>query len=235
MLFRLIFDDSLAQAAYLIGCQRTKEAILIDPERDVERYIKAAQKEGLRIAAVAETHIHADFLSGTRELAEKTGARVYLSGEGGADWSYGWLDKKSGGGAYAHTLLKHGATFKIGNIEFTALHTPGHTPEHMAYLVTDHGSGANGPMGILSGDFVFVGDVGRPDLLEKAAGVAGTMEGAARQLYASIQRFKQLPEVDEDLAIDVAPYCNGLAEAASGASSRLSTSSVGVAALWTAS
>src|SRR5947207_7030239 len=118
MLMRMVYDDRLAQATYLFGCQRAREAIVIDPERDVDRYIALAEKEGLRITAVAETHIHADFLSGTRELAEATGARAYLSDEGGADWQYQWLDKTSGGGAYPHRLLKDGDTFAVGGVEF---------------------------------------------------------------------------------------------------------------------
>src|SRR5688572_17746922 len=136
MLFRMLYDDKLAQAAYLIGCQRTGEALLIDPERDVDRYLDASRREGVRIVAVAETHIHADFLSGARELAERTGAHIYLSGEGGDDWSYRWLGKRSDGGTYPHTLLHDGTTFRVGNIEVKAIHTPGHTPEHMSYIVT---------------------------------------------------------------------------------------------------
>lgn len=194
MLLRMIYDPGLAQAAYLIGCQRTKEAIIIDPERDVDRYIKAAELSGLKIVAVAETHIHADFLSGARELAEKVGATVYVSDEGDADWKYQWLNQRSGGGSYDHRLLKHNDTFKIGNIEFRAIHTPGHTPEHIMFLVTDHGSGVSEPMGVLSGDFVFVGDLGRPDLLETAAGVVGNKEPSARRLYGSLQRFLDLPD-----------------------------------------
>ena len=173
MLFRMLYDDKLAQASYLIGCQRTGEALIIDPERDVERYIKAAAQEGMRLAAITETHIHADFLSGCRELAEATGAKLYLSDEGDADWKYQWLHQKSGGGSYPHELLKHGSIFKVGNIQIQALHTPGHTPEHMSFMVTDLGGGATEPMGIATGDFVFVGDVGRPDLLETAAGQVG--------------------------------------------------------------
>lgn len=194
MLFRMIYDDRLAQAAYLIGCQKTGEAILIDPERDIDRYLALAAKEKVRITAVTETHIHADFLSGTREIAEKTGAHVYLSAEGGKDWQYQWLAKKSTGGAYAHTLLRDGTTFKVGNIEFKAIHTPGHTPEHICFMVTDLGSGATEPMGIATGDFVFVGDLGRPDLLETAAGQQGSKEPSARALFKSVSRFNALPE-----------------------------------------
>lgn len=194
MFFRMIYDNALAQAAYLIGCQRTGEAIIIDPERDIDRYINLAKQEKLRIVAVAETHIHADFLSGARELAEKTGAKVYVSDEGDADWKYQWLNKKTGGGAYAHQLLKHGSTFKVGNIVFTVAHTPGHTPEHITFTVTDTGGGANEPMGIVTGDFVFVGDLGRPDLLETAAGIAGVKEASAKTLFKSAQQFLKLPD-----------------------------------------
>lgn len=194
MLFRMIYDDRLAQAAYLIGCQRTGEAILIDPERDIDRYLALAAREKVRITAVAETHIHADFLSGAREVAEKTGARLYLSAEGGPDWQYQWLDEKSGGGSYTHTLLRNGDTFKVGNIELKVVHTPGHTPEHICFVVTDRGGGASEPMGIATGDFLFVGDVGRPDLLETAAGQAGSKEPSARALFQSVQKFGALDD-----------------------------------------
>jgi hydroxyacylglutathione hydrolase len=191
MLIRQIVDDSLAQYAFLIGCQQTGEALLIDPERDVDRYLALAAREGLRIAAVAETHIHADFLSGARELAAQIpGLRVYLSKEGGDDWQYQWPARD---GANV-TWLHDGTTFRVGNIELRAWHTPGHTPEHMSYVVTDHGGGASDPMGVVTGDFVFVGDLGRPDLLESAAGIAGMMEPSARRLYASSRRFLELPD-----------------------------------------
>lgn len=193
MLFRMIYDPKLAQAAYLIGCQRTGEAIIFDPERDVDRYIAAAHREGLRIVATAETHIHADFLSGSRELGER-GAMVYVSDEGDADWKYQWLDKKTGGGAYRHRLLKDGDVFGVGNIEFRVVHTPGHTPEHVCFLVTDRGSGATEPMGLITGDFIFVGDLGRPDLLESAAGFQGQAEPSARRLFASVKKTDCLPE-----------------------------------------
>jgi len=91
VLFRQIHDRKLSQYAYLIGCQKTGEAIVFDPMRDVDRYLRAAAAEGLRLVAVAETHIHADFLSGARELAERAGVTVYASAEGGSDWQVEWL------------------------------------------------------------------------------------------------------------------------------------------------
>ncbi len=193
MFLRTIYDEKLAEAAYLVGCQRTGEAIVIDPERDVDRYEKLAAANGLKIVAVAETHIHADFVSGGRELAEK-GAMVYVSDEGDADWKYQWLDKKTGGGSYRHRLLKDGDTFMVGNIEFKAIHTPGHTPEHLSFMVTDRGGGADKPMGVFTGDFVFVGDLGRPDLLESAAGFQGKADPSAHRLYATVRKFLEWPD-----------------------------------------
>jgi hydroxyacylglutathione hydrolase len=191
---RKIEDERLAQSAYLVGCQATGEAIVIDPERDVDRYLDVALANELRIVAVAETHIHADFLSGARELAERVGATVYLSDEGDADWKYQWLDKKLDGGTYDHRLLTDGDTFSIGNVELRAVHTPGHTPEHLAFLVTDHGAGATEPIAMITGDFLFVGDLGRPDLLETAAGQAGAMEPSARRLFETVRKIDHLPE-----------------------------------------
>ena len=188
MYFKQIFDKKLAQHAYLIGCQATGEAIVIDPMRDVDQYHKLAEKEGLEITAAADTHIHADYLSGLRELAEQ-GVKVYGSDEGDADWKYEWLR----GSDYNYELVNEGDTFSIGDIKFDVIHTPGHTPESVSFLVTDVAT-TDEPMGILTGDFVFVGDVGRPDLLETAAGQKGTMKPAAQQLYHSVQDFKNLPE-----------------------------------------
>ncbi len=189
MFLKQITDSSLAQNAYMIGCQRTGEAIIIDPERDVDRYLKIAADNGFRLTAVADTHIHADYLSGARELMEHHGAIAYLSAEGGPDWQFEWAQGKANA-----RLLHHGDTFRIGNIELKARHSAGHTPEHMSFLVTDIGGGATAPMGLLSGDFIFVGDVGRPDLLESAAGQAGAMEPSARTLYHSLRATATLPE-----------------------------------------
>ncbi len=188
MLVRQILDPKLAQYAYLIGCPRTGEAIVMDPERDIDRYLELAAQHKLRIVAAADTHIHADYLSGLREFAER-GVKVYASDEGGDDWRYEWLLNSS----YNYQLLKDGDEFNVGNIQFTTVYTPGHTPEHVAYLVKDLGAGATDPIAMVSGDFVFVGDVGRPDLLEQAAGMVGTQEVGARQLFRSVNEFKTLP------------------------------------------
>ncbi len=189
MLLRQIVDPHLAQNAYLIGCQRSGEAIVIDPQRDIATYRALAQEEGLRLTAVAETHIHADFVSGAAELAADPAVSVYVSAEGGADWQSEWAAGKSN----LHPL-HDGDRFTIGQIEFETLHTPGHTPEHICFLVTDRGGGASEPMALVSGDFLFVGDVGRPDLLEQAVGQSGTQEAGARHLFASLQKVTALAD-----------------------------------------
>lgn len=189
MYFQQIFDPKLAQYAYMIGCQKTGEAIVIDPMRDVQQYYDIAEKEKLQITAAADTHIHADFISGLREFAER-GVEVYASDEGDDDWKYEWLLNSD----YNYVLMKDGYTFMIGNIEIKAIHTPGHTPEHLIFAITDKGGGADKPMGVTTGDFVFVGDVGRPDLLESAAGMKDVMKPSARTLYKSLKIFKEMPE-----------------------------------------
>ena len=187
MFFKRLYDTKLAQASYLVGCQQTGEALVVDPNRDIEQYMTAAEAEGLRITHVTETHIHADFVSGARELAARTGAELLLSDEGTAEWKYAFAAQSGA------RLLKDGDTFSVGNVRIDVLHTPGHTPEHLSFLITDGASGA-GPWGILTGDFVFVGDVGRPDLLERAAGYTNTMEAGARTLFRSLERFRRLPD-----------------------------------------
>jgi hydroxyacylglutathione hydrolase len=187
MFLRQITDSALAQNAYLIGCQRTQQAILIDPQRDVDRYLEIAAANNLHIVAVAETHIHADYLSGARELVTRHGALAYLSAEGGPDWQFEWAKDHP----KAH-FLRDGERFQVGNLGFQAVLTPGHTPEHLCFLLTDHG--ADEPMALLSGDFIFVGDVGRPDLLESAAGQTGAMKPSARSLYVSLRATAALPD-----------------------------------------
>lgn len=186
MLLKYFYDERLAQASYMVGCPTTGEALVIDPARDITRYLEVAQAESLTITAVTETHIHADFVSGARELAAATGARLYLSGAGGEDWQYAFPDDPT-------TLLYEGDTITLGTVRLDVLHTPGHTPEHLCFVLTDTGRG-DAPMGIFTGDCVFVGDVGRPDLLEAAAGQNNTAISGARQQFANIDRFRQLPD-----------------------------------------
>jgi len=180
MIVRRFFEPQLAQASYLIGCAACGEAIVIDPNRNVDTYIKAAAAENLSITYVTETHIHADFLSGSRELAARTGAALLLSDEGDADWKYAF--------ARESRLIRGGDRITVGNVRIDVVHTPGHTPEHLTFLVTD-GAVADAPIAAVTGDFIFVGDVGRPDLLERAANIKGTMEIGARTLYRSLQAF----------------------------------------------
>ena len=187
MLFTRFYDEQLAQASYLIGCGASGTAVVVDPNRRTDEYIASAEVAGLRITAVTETHIHADYVSGSRELAARTGASIHLSGCGPPEWQYEFRREPG------VVLLADRDTFRVGNVELRAVHTPGHTPEHLSFLVTDTAA-AHEPMGIVTGDFVFVNDVGRPDLLEKAADVAGSAEASARQLFRSLAWFKTLPD-----------------------------------------
>src|SRR3954462_13889810 len=116
MLFKRLHDPKLAQTSYLIGCHASREALVVDPNRDIERYLRTAEEEGLRIGHVTETHIHADFVSGARELAHRTGARLYLSGAGGPDWNYHYAS------AARATLLQGDSCFRVGAIELRTLH-----------------------------------------------------------------------------------------------------------------
>lgn len=183
MFFQHVYDKSLAQGSYFIGCQATGEAIVIDAQRDIDVYMEIAKQNNLNITHITETHIHADFLCGSRELATVTGATMYLSDEGGNDWQY----------QFPHKGLKNGNVIEVGNLSLEVIHTPGHTPESISFLLTDHPA-TDKPVMIFTGDFVFVGDIGRPDLLEKAAGLIGTKETGAKQMFQSLKKFAALPE-----------------------------------------
>ncbi|MBD0320830.1 MAG: MBL fold metallo-hydrolase, partial [Gemmatimonadetes bacterium] len=138
MILKRFYDDKLAQASWMIGCSGS--ALVVDPARDVEVYLRAARDERVTITHVTETHIHADFVSGARELAARTGAQLLLSGEGGADWSYGYAD------ADGATLLHDGDVIDVGSVRVRVMHTPGHTPEHLSFVVTDTAA-ADEPIG----------------------------------------------------------------------------------------
>lgn len=183
MYFQHIYDKTLAQASYFIGCQKAGVAAVIDAKRDVDTYIEIARQNNMTITHILETHIHADFLTGSRELAALTGAKLYLSDEGGQGWHY----------EFDHVGLKDGDHFMVGNLKIEVMHTPGHTPESISFLLTDTPASPE-PVMFFTGDFVFVGDIGRPDLLEKAAGVKGTMDAGAHQMYQSIKKFDRLPD-----------------------------------------
>lgn len=184
MLIERIYDEDLAQASYFIGCQAKNTAVVVDPRRDIDVYRRMAEKNGMKIVAVTETHIHADYLSGTRELATAVGADAYVSGEGGQDWQYEFDAKR----------LHDGDEIHIGNITIAAVHTPGHTPEHLSFLVTD-GAFADEPGYMLTGDFVFAGDLGRPDLLDEAADGVDTRFEGAKQMFASLRnKLLTLPD-----------------------------------------
>lgn len=186
MLLKYFYDRYLAQASYLVGCTATGEALVVDPARDIAPYLHAARQDGLRITQVADTHIHADYVSGARELAAATGARLYLSTMGGADWQYAYPD--------ANIIGLHDAdSWKVGHIRIQAIHTPGHTPEHLIYQITDTAA-ADRPMGLFTGDCLFAGNIGRPDLLDEVAGFSGTKEIGARGQFHNIRFLKTLPD-----------------------------------------
>ncbi|MBA2663406.1 MAG: MBL fold metallo-hydrolase [Bradymonadaceae bacterium] len=187
MQFYRIYDEDLGQASYLVGCTRTHQALVVDPRRDVDIYLETARRHGLTIAAVAETHVHADFLSGARELAHATGATLYLSEEGDARWKYKGLS------GFVHVGLVDNDTFFVGDVRISVRHTPGHTPEHLVFLITDPDVSQE-PMMMLSGDFVFVEDLGRPDLLEELGSGPGQAKAGAEALFESLRRvFLELP------------------------------------------
>jgi hydroxyacylglutathione hydrolase len=167
VVFETVRTDGLAHLSYLVGDRSSGQAAVIDPRRDVDIYLELARKHRLTITYAVETHIHADFVSGSRELAARTRtAKVLVSVEGGARYGF------------PHEPLRHGSRVELGLVTLTAIHTPGHTPEHLAYLATAR----ENPWGFFSGDFLFADSVGRPDLL----GAAQT-PGLARALFHSLR------------------------------------------------
>ncbi|HEY5026886.1 MAG TPA: rhodanese-like domain-containing protein [Candidatus Angelobacter sp.] len=147
MYFEQFYLGCLAHASYMLGSEG--EAAVVDPQRDVEIYLKAADEQGLKIRHIFETHLHADFVSGHLELAERTGAKIYIGAEAGA--------------TFPHVPLHDGAEVRFGKVRITALETPGHTPEGVCLVVADEEKSSE-PCAVLTGDTLFIGDVGRPDL-----------------------------------------------------------------------
>ncbi|MBC8106147.1 MAG: MBL fold metallo-hydrolase, partial [Anaerolineae bacterium] len=186
MFFHQRFVPGLAIASYLVGDEKTKRVAVIDPTRDVDEYIRIASAEGLEITDILETHVHADFVSGARELMARLNGEpmIHSSGMGGADWTP----------TYADHIVKDGDEIKLGDkVRLRAMHTPGHTPEHVSWALFDDSRSSDTPWLLFTGDFVFVGDVGRPDLL-------GDKERAelAHQLYESVfTRLAPLPDFTE--------------------------------------
>lgn len=175
MHFKQFYLGCLAHASYLIG--DAGEAAVVDPQRDVDQYLDEAARAGLRIKYVIETHLHADFVSGHRELAGRTGAQIVIGAEANA--------------AFPHVPVREGNVVRVGGIELQPLETPGHTPESMCWLVVQDGQ----PVKVLTGDTLFIGDVGRPDL---AGGRGYTPQMMASMMYDSLhQKLLTLPDAVE--------------------------------------
>ncbi len=165
MYLKQFFVEGLGCASYLVGCEGEGVAAVIDPDRDVGRYLQAAEARGLTITHIIETHLHADHVSGNTDLAARTGAQIYVHEAAQAD--------------FAHQRLNDGDVLALGNINLTVRHTPGHTPESISLLVTDT-TRSEEPWLALTGDTLFVGDVGRPDLVgaEAARELAGDLHNS---------------------------------------------------------
>lgn len=188
MEFIQVYDEGVSQYAYIIGCDKTREAVVIDPQRSIDLYLEIAERKNLKIVAVTETHIHADFLSGIREFLNRTKVKAYLSEHGKSEgWDYAWVSDKDN-----VTFVKDGGKINVGTVTLDVISTPGHTPDHIVFMVTE--GNAPLPLGVVTGDFVFAGDLGRPDLLERAAKQDGKMKEGAEALFKTVQKFKSQPD-----------------------------------------
>jgi len=185
MFFHQRFIPGLAIASYVVGDEKAKAVAVIDPTRDVEEYIAIAKAEGLHITHILETHVHADYVSGSVQLKARLDGepKIVVSGMGGAEWTP----------PYADQIVKDGDEVKLGNIRLRAMHTPGHTPEHVAWALFDDTRSKDTPWMLFTGDFVFVGDVGRPDLLGPEQ-----RKELAHQLYNSVfEKLTAIPDFTE--------------------------------------
>ncbi|HIK94947.1 MAG TPA: MBL fold metallo-hydrolase [Planctomycetes bacterium] len=185
MFFHQRFVPGLAIYSYIVGDEKTKEAAVIDPTRDVDELIEIAKREGLHIKHVLETHVHADFVSGSREMKDRLrdGVTIHASGLGGADWTP----------PYADHVVQDGDEVVMGSVRLKAVHTPGHTLEHVSWALFDDSRSTDTPWLLFTGDFAFGGDVGRPDLLGEEA-----RKELAHQLYQSVfGKLTPLPDFTE--------------------------------------
>jgi hydroxyacylglutathione hydrolase len=185
MFFHQRFIPGLAIASYMVGDEKTRQVAVIDPTRDVDEYLRIAANEGLKITHVLETHVHADFVSGSAELKARLDGDVTVcaSGMGGAEWTPPYVDQ----------AVRDGDEVQVGSLVLRAMHTPGHTPEHVMWALLDKSRSADVPWLIFTGDFLFVGDVGRPDLLGEEA-----RRELAHQLYRSVfETLAPLPDFTE--------------------------------------
>ena len=167
----------LAHASYLIADDKTKVAAIVDPQRDVDQYLKDAEAGGYQIKYVFLTHFHADFIAGHIELRDRTGAQIYLGARAEAEYEF--------------VHARDGATVEFGDVRLQILETPGHTPEGISILVFDLAKDARQPQAVLTGDTLFIGDVGRPDLL---ASIGVTADELAEMLYNSLHKLRELPD-----------------------------------------
>lgn len=186
MLFHQFHTEGLSINSYLIADEVTKQAVVIDPTRDVEQYIEFAKNRDLQITDIAETHVHADFVSGSKELKNKLKnlPKIHCSALGGPEWTPSYADRK----------ISNGDTIILGEVNLQAFHTPGHTPEHIIWACNNHRNGKKGPKKLLTGDLLFVGSVGRPDLLGRDAET-----NLSRQLYDSL--FNVLKQFEDDIEV----------------------------------
>jgi hydroxyacylglutathione hydrolase len=175
LIFERIHTEGIAQLSYLIGDSGTGQAAVIDPRPDCDVYLQLCRQHGVAITHIFETHIHADFMSGSRELSRRLGSvPIFTSHAGGAE--YGFETEE----------VQDGQVFEFGDLVLTARHTPGHTPEHVSFLVAE--AARKEPFGIFSGDTVFVDSVGRPDLLgeDETRRLAGQLFQSVREFYLKL-------------------------------------------------
>ena len=181
MLLKQFYLNCLAHASYLIGDEETRMAVVVDPQRDIERYLEFAAENNLQITHVILSPLHADFIAGHLELRDRVGAAIYLGAKAQAE--------------YRFTPLADGSVVEFGRVRLKALETPGHTPESISILVYDLNRSGSEPYAVLTGDTLFVGDVGRPDLRASLGWSANDLGGL---LYDSLQS-KLLPLPDASL------------------------------------